>query len=112
VARAAPAQQPQGAPAAAFAPEPAPVAATTPFYKRWFGMGGAAEQPAAVPAAPAAASTTAPPAQRGAAAPASGQRNVQGASQPQRTSELPALIRGAQPVLPEGLRAYTAFSTR
>ncbi len=111
VARATPA--PQAQPAAAFAPEPAPVAAATPFYKRWLGMGGAAEQPAAAPAAPpSAASSTSAPAQRGASAPASGQRNVQGSGEPQRTSELPAIIRGAQPVLPAGLLAYNAVSNR
>ncbi|MBX9757733.1 MAG: hypothetical protein K2Y29_03080, partial [Beijerinckiaceae bacterium] len=66
----------------------------------------AAEQPAAA-TPPAAASSTTAPAQRGAAAaPAAGQKNEQGPAQPQRTSELPALIRGAQPVLPAGLMAF------
>ena len=108
VARAAPA--PQAQPAAAFAPEPAPAAAAaTPFYKRWLGMGG---RPNSLPPLPPRRLRLRPrpPRPRSAAlrAPAPAQRNVQGSSQPQRTSELPAIIRGAQPVLPAGLMAYTA----
>ncbi|MFN3889916.1 MAG: L,D-transpeptidase family protein [Beijerinckiaceae bacterium] len=95
-------------PAAAYAPETASSAAPAPFYKRWFGL-GSAEKPAEAQPAPTAAAP-AERAQRGAAA-ATPQRNVQGApapaSQPQRTSELPAIIRGAQPVLPAGLMAFT-----
>jgi murein L,D-transpeptidase YafK len=94
-------------PAAAFAPEQAPTAAAAPFYKRWLGF-GASEQPApeAAPAPPAAATAPADRRQRGAATtprPAS----EQATSQPQRSSELPPIIRGAQPVLPAGLMAYT-----
>lgn len=86
-------------PAQAFAP--AEPAATAPFYMRWLGLGQAKEAapaPTAQPA-PAPAPTARTPA-------ASGQRNVQRPEQPQRNSALPDIIRGAQPVIPEGLSAY------
>jgi murein L,D-transpeptidase YafK len=83
--------QPKAAPASATAYAPAPQpAAQQPFYKRWLGLVDA--PPAAAPA-PAPATQAPPPA---AAKPADRQR----------TSELPALIRGAQPVLPAGFMAY------
>ena len=99
--------------AAAFAPEQA-TASSAPFYKRWLG-GGSAEQPApAAQPAPTAASAPTAPAQRGATAPTAGSRKVEGsakpATPPQRTSELPAIIRGAQPVLPQGLTAFTTIN--
>jgi murein L,D-transpeptidase YafK len=81
------------------------TAAGAPFYRRWLGL-GASEQPAPEPqqAAPAA---PAEPRQRGAATATPRPRNGQTAAPAQRTSELPAIIRGAQPVLPAGLTAFT-----
>lgn len=101
-------------PAAALAPEQT-TASSTSFFKKWLGGGSAAEQPAAAtqpaPAESAATSAPATPAQRRATAPAARSSNAEGAAkpatQPQRTSELPAIIRGAQPVLPLGLTAFT-----
>ena len=99
---------PVAQPAAAFAPEQTSASAT-PFYKRWLGV-GAGEQPAPdVAAAPAPAAATAPAdrKQRGAATTSQRPRNGQTVTPPQRTSELPAIIRGAQPVLPAGLMAFS-----
>lgn len=85
----------------------APAPPSTPFYKRWLGF-GSGEQPA--DATPASAAAPATAAQRGAATTTSSrQRNVQDAKQPQRTSELPAVIRGAQPPVPAGLSAFASF---
>jgi hypothetical protein len=97
---------PGAQPAAALAPEQAP-AAPAPFYKRWLGF-GASEQPApaAAPAPPAAAAAPAERRQRGAAT-TQKPPVEQNAAQPQRSSELPPIIRGAQPVLPAGLMAFT-----
>lgn len=97
---------PGAQPAAALAPEQAP-AAPAPFYKRWLGF-GASEQPApaAAPAPPAAAAAPAERRQRGAAT-TQKPPVEQNAAQPQRSSELPPIIRGAQPVLPPGLMAFT-----
>ncbi len=86
-------------PARAFAPA---EQATAPFYMRWLGL-GQSKEPAPAAAAPTPAPAPAPAARTPAA---SGQRNVQRPEQPQRNSALPDMIRGAQPVLPEGLSAY------
>jgi murein L,D-transpeptidase YafK len=111
VARAAPAPNAPAQPAAAFAAGEKPAAESTPFFRRWLGLGAApAEQPAPAaaesqPPAPAAAAPARP--QRGAASPSSDpQRNGERPGQPQRTSELPAIIRGAQPTLPANFMAY------
>ncbi len=95
----------------AAAPPEQATASSTPFFRKWLG-GVPAEQ--AVPAtqpAPAAAAAPAAPAQRGATAPTARSRtiddNAKPAVQPQRTSELPAVIRGAQPVLTQGLTAFS-----
>lgn len=92
-------------PVAAYAPVQSSAAASTPFYKRWLGL-GSAEQPAAQPNEAPAAAAPAASAQRGASTTTSRQRNVQDAKPPQRTSELPAIIRGAQPPLPAELTAF------
>lgn len=86
--------------ARAFAPA---EQATAPFYMRWLGLLQSKE-----PAAAAAPPPAPPPSARTPATP--GQRNVQRPEQPQRNSSLPDMIRGAQPVLPEGLSAYTSIS--
>lgn len=97
-------------PAAAYASEQPATASGTPFYRRWLGLGSGGQQTTPAPAADA---TPAAPAQRGASAPATGQRNVQRpaatANQPERTSQLPAIIRGAQPMLPAGLTAFASL---
>lgn len=109
-------------PATALAPEP-PTASSTPFFRKWLGGGSVeqaatANQPANVAApaagsAPAAVTPPAVPGQRGATAPATRARNVDGSAKPaippQRTSQLPPIIRGAQPVLPSGLTAFHAI---
>lgn len=76
--------------AAAYAPAPQPTA-SAPFYKRWLGLADTppAAAPPAQPAAPAA--TNAKPGER------------------QRTSELPPMIRGAQPALPPNFMAYSSI---
>ena len=76
--------------AAAYAPAPQPTA-SAPFYKRWLGLADTppAATPPAQPAAPAA--TNAKPGER------------------QRTSELPPMIRGAQPALPPNFMAYSSI---
>jgi len=97
------ANAPQPSTTTAYAPAEKPVAAE-PFYKRWLGMGfGGA---VATPAQPA---VTAPlPPRRESATPAG--RDLKVVDPRQKTSELPALIRGAQPVLPTGLMAYSPIS--
>jgi murein L,D-transpeptidase YafK len=96
----APAAAPAEA-ARAFAPA---EQATAPFYMRWLGL-WQSKEPAPAAAPPQATPT---PSARTPAAP--GQRNVQRPEQPQRSSALPDMIRGAQPVLPEGLSAYAPTS--
>lgn len=97
-------------PAAAFAPGQV-TASSAPFYKRWLGSASAEQPASAEQTAPASASAPVTPAQRGATAPS---RKVEGsakpATPPQRTSELPAVIRGAQPLLPQGLTAFTSLN--
>jgi murein L,D-transpeptidase YafK len=94
------AQQPTAA--TAYAPSAEPSAASAPFYKRWLGLGSdsaaAASQPVAAQPAPL-------PPRRDGAAPAA--RDSKVVDPRQKTSELPALIRGAQPVLPTSLMAYS-----
>lgn len=90
-------------PAQAFAPTDTPASA--PFYKRWFGFGKSPEPAPAQTPAQAQAPATPQAGPPRASAPAV-QRNVQQPAQPQRGAELPPMIRGAQPVLPEGLSAY------
>ena len=96
----APAAAPAEA-ARAFAPA---EQATAPFYMRWLGL-WQSKEPAPAAAPPQATPT---PSARTPAAP--GQRNVQRPEQHQRSSALPDMIRGAQPVLPEGLSAYAPTS--
>jgi murein L,D-transpeptidase YafK len=101
-----PASSPSTQPAAAYAQEQSAAAAARPFFKRWLGL-GASEEPASATSTPAAAAPApAAPVQRGAAAPAARLPHAQRQRDQQRTSELPAMIRGAQPLLPPGLTAY------
>jgi murein L,D-transpeptidase YafK len=97
------ANAPQPSTTTAYAPTEKPVAAE-PFYKRWLGMGfGGAVATTAQPA------VTAPlPPRRESATPAG--RDLKVVDPRQKTSELPALIRGAQPVLPTVLMAYSPIS--
>lgn len=82
--------------------------AQAPFYRRWLGaLGGLGGLGAAQAAAPAPAPAAAPATQRGAtrpnqAAPRAGAPRREN----QRTSELPAMIRGGQPALPAHFMAY------
>lgn len=97
------ASPPQPSTTTAYAPAEKPVAAE-PFYKRWLGMGfGGAV------ASPAQPAVTAPlPPRRESATPAG--RDLKVVDPRQKTSELPALIRGAQPMLPTGLMAYSSIN--
>ena len=87
--------QPKETPASAAAYAPAPPqqpVAQAPFYKRWLGLADAPPTVAPAPAPQAPQPAAAKPADK------------------QRTSELPPLIRGAQPVLPPGFMAYSPIN--
>ena len=90
----------QPAAATAYAPSDAP------FYKRWLGLGS--DSPSAAPSQPVAAQPAPQPARREGSTPAG--RDSKVIDPRQKTSELPALIRGAQPVLPTGLMAYSPIA--
>ena len=94
------AQQPTAA--TAYAPSAEPSVASAPFYKRWLGLGS---DSATAPSQPVAAQPAPQPPRRDGAAPAA--RDSKVVDPRQKTSELPALIRGAQPMLPTGLMAYS-----
>ncbi len=97
---AGPAPVPSSVPAAMSAFSPAePASTSAPFYKRWLGLSG--------DDAPVAAATPTPPAPApGNARKTPAASNVKVVDPRQRTSALPDMIRGAQPVLPAGLMAF------
>ncbi|MBM3608799.1 MAG: murein L,D-transpeptidase [Alphaproteobacteria bacterium] len=93
--------------AAAFAPSPEPVPqqrADRPFYQRWFGR---TETPAPQPE-PAVSETQTP----AGSVPVPPPRALAPASPGPRTDALPAVMRGAQPVLPSTLMGYAPLNRR
>lgn len=90
----------------AYAPAEKPAGAE-PFYKRWLGMGmgGAVASPTAVQAPPVSAPL---PPRRESATPAATDTKV--VDPRQKSSQLPGLIRGAQPTLPAGIMSYSSIS--
>lgn len=97
-------------PSAATAFAPAEKQASEPFYKRWLGFGSSGAASSANPSAAQPAAAPLPPRRESAAPGSSAPRDTRVVDPRQKTSDLPALIRGAQPALPAGFMAYSPIN--